>query len=116
MVFFKNKDVEVFEEEENAELFGNDAYNHPNSGLVSKGTFDADFQPLSVNESLKTYGKFVQGAYVLYMDLGVPINSTCKVKVPGYEDYFQVNGEPRVDDDLLPGIKVDLQYEGVPQQ
>lgn len=113
MALFKTHSIELFEEVEDAEQFGVNDYDEPNSGLISKWQGKGDFQPLSTSETLKTYGEFVQGTYKLYLDVDVEVKPDYKVKVEGYTNLFQVYGNPEVRKALIPHQKINLQYEGV---
>jgi hypothetical protein len=111
MVFFKNKAIEIFQEKHD-DTCGKDLHGKPKKCFIKIGEAEGNFKPLSKNESLKEFGDIVQDSYQILVEPSVVIDSSCRVKVQGFQNMFLVNGDPNDCSLFLPQKKVILYQEG----
>lgn len=107
----KTHTIEIYREDYNEEHCGLDGYNNPKKCLFLFKIVKGDFQPYRESDVMSEVGNLSQGQFILYLEASVDIRKTDKVKVEGYEGYFQVYDEPQKRGAFIPHIKVVLQRE-----
>lgn len=113
MVFFSNEKLELWEYHENSDkpnFFG-----ETTSEYEYVGTYACDFQPLSQKDSYQEFGKTLEDAYKIYLDLNVPITDTMILRLEGKPETYSVTGTPiHNNHNILNHIKVIVQKQRQP--
>lgn len=107
-MMFPTHTIMIYKEIEGASV---DGYGTPKPELVLQTTTKGDFQPMSPAEAKREAGSMVSGMYRLYLPAGIQIDSACKIKVEGLDNYLSVFGIPQRRNALIPHIKVLLELE-----
>lgn len=112
MPFFPNETIELWEYTETdtpINLLGEveQEYNIVTEVLC-------DIQPLSPQDSIRSYGKILQDTYKIYLDKNVPITDTMILRIKGKPDTYKINGSPMNNNHILPHKKIIVKKQRQP--
>ena len=109
MVFFPNKQVELWEYTETSEY---DIYGEPIVTYSKVGTYDADVQVKSNSETYKDFGQILEDHYEIFFNLNVPLTNSMILKFDNQT--YEIIGSVMVYDHILKYKKVDVQKQRKP--
>lgn len=107
MIFFPNCEIEIYKPSELVET--NPYTGEPMDSWDLVGTFEADIQQNNNVESQDEWGKELKDQFDIYVDLSVPVDDTCIIKVVGSDKTYDIVGTPQVWNHFLNFIKIVVQ-------
>lgn len=112
MVFFPNEKLELWEYSE-SEI--PNVYGETTREYEYIGTYPCDFQPLSQKDGVQEYGKTLEDAYKIYLDINVPITDTMILRLKGKPETYSITGTPiHNNHNIISHIKVIVQKQRQP--
>lgn len=112
MVFFPNEKLELWEysESEIPNVYGETTREYKYIGV-----YTCDFQPLSQKDSMMEFGKVLQDAYKIYLDIDVPITDTMILRLQGKPETYSIRGTPiHNNHNIISHIKVIVEKQRQP--
>lgn len=85
--FFKSKKLELYTHK-SYDLYGESEYEY-------QCTVDADFQPLSPEDSEQVFGEVLSDTYKAYLPLNLTVKPYTIFKIKGEADTYEMKGSPQ---------------------
>jgi len=112
MPFFKNTYFEIWEP-----YTSNDKDPYTNEKITKyelRETIPADFQPLTSAYMQKEFGKILQDAYKVYIDVTLTVTPNTILREQGKTDTYIIRGTPILNNHVIPHIKLIIEKQRVP--
>ena len=112
VLFFPNEEIELWEyvEKESRDRFLGEA----EFEYVLIDTVPCDFQPMSPKDSQMEYGKILEDAYKIYVDINTPIHDTMILRLVGRPETYKITGTPLRNNHFLQHHKIVVQKQRKP--
>lgn len=112
VLFFKSDTVELWDYTETETV---NVYGEPEVSYNLIGSYPCNFQPITVNDSIKEFGKVLEDTYRIFLEHNVPVTSKMILKIVGQEDTYEVIGSPSIfKTTILKHIEVTVQKQRKP--
>lgn len=111
MIFFKNTLLELFKYNEVEEY---DVYGEPLKEYVYSDTVYCDMQPLSMNESIESFGEIKTDTFKIYFDENIQLLDSMVFRVKDETDTYEIIGGIEKYKTIIPHQVVTVQKQRKP--